>query len=186
MATKQTSKATTKKSGAAKRAATIDLTDKRIVTETYMERVSAHDLDAILELCTEDVTLTWEPVGTAEGKVPCRQQLEQLFTAFPDFKMEGQIVAIDGDRVVIEYVASGTFEGGPFAGLEPTGRRGSVRCLEVDEFRGDQLARIHTYWDGMEMARQMGVLPSEGTVADRLVRTSTNLATKARKAIARS
>lgn len=161
---------------------TIDLSaaEARATIESYCEAINDHDISAILELSTDQISITWIPVQTFDGKGSVREALEELFTAFPDFAREDEIVAVDGNCVVLKGVATGTFTGGPFVGYEPTGAAGQVRILECVTLKGSHVDRIETYWDGMEMARNLGLLPDADSLGDRLAKGATNLVTKAK------
>lgn len=151
---------------------------------TYDERLNAHDVEGVLELCTDDVTLIW-PIDVFEGKAEMRGALEQLFRAFPDFKRENDTVFATGDHAALEFRASGTFEGGPFGGYEPTGRGGSLHGAELVTVRDGALARIRVYYDQMEFAREVGLLPEEGSPGERAMAGMINAVTKVRQRIRR-
>lgn len=161
---------------------TIDLATEelRSFAERINQVVDDHDVDALMEMCANDIILTWLPVGTYNGKGEVREQWEELFTAFPDFARDAEIIALDKDTIVMRSVATGTFSGGPFAGYEPTGAAGQVRVMDVNHLKNGKIHRMESYWDGLEMARSLGVMPGEGSVADRVARSATNAITKAR------
>lgn len=161
---------------------TIDLAaeELRRLTEEFNAFVADGDVAGLMGMCTDDVSMMWLPVGTFDGKGEVREQWEELFTAFPDFARDTEIIAIDGDTVVSRTIATGTFTGGPFAGYEPTGAAGQVHVIDIVHTKGGKVQRLESYWDGMEMARSLGILPAEGTVADKVARRATNAVTRAR------
>ena len=73
----------------------------------------------------------------------------------------GRIVAGD-TAAVVQWHAAGTFTGGPFQGIAPTGRRVEIRGVDVMEI-ADGLIQYNTiYYDGATFARQIGLLPGLG------------------------
>jgi hypothetical protein len=49
--------------------------------------------------------------------------VRELFVAFPDWALTIEQTVDDGDRrVVVQWTASATFDGGPWQGIERTGR----------------------------------------------------------------
>jgi hypothetical protein len=80
----------------------------------------------------------------------------------------------------------GTFDGGPFQGIEPTGRVIEIRGIDVMEFE-DSLLRYNTvYYDGLSFARQVGLLPAAGSRADRGMLAAFNATTKTKARLRRS
>jgi hypothetical protein len=95
----------------------------------------------------------------------------------------GRILAAGEGVAVGEWTLRGTFSGGPFRGIEPTGRRVELRGVDVMEFEGGLLRRNTVYYDGLAFARQVGMLPSEGTAADRAVVAGFNALTRVRRRV---
>jgi len=91
-------------------------------------------------------------VHGAEGE---RQLIAGYRQAFPDltFTVEEQVV--DGDRVVSRWTATGT-HAGEFAGLAPTGRRGTVGGVSIARFTGGRLTSVWTMWDVHGLFAQLG------------------------------
>ena len=86
---------------------------------------NAHDPDAVAAVFAVDATL--RDVGQPEvlrGRVAIRERAAMLLAAFPDFRLERQVLVIDGDRHADRWIMTGTHRGELF-GLAPTGR--SVR-----------------------------------------------------------
>jgi hypothetical protein len=75
-----------------------------------------------------------------------------------------------------------TFDGAPWQGIEPTGSRVTVRGVDVISLDPDGKVDQNTvYYDGAGFARQIGMLPREGSTADRAVLAAFNLSTKAKE-----
>lgn len=81
--------------------------------------------------------------------------------------MEIEQVIADSNAVAVRWRASGTFDGGPFQGIQPSRRRVDIRGVDVIEVDGDHIVRNTVYYDGAKFARQVGLLPREGSHADR-------------------
>jgi steroid delta-isomerase-like uncharacterized protein len=100
------------------------------------------------------------PVLNAEQ---ARQYNESFLPAFPDLHFEAKRTLVDGDCVVIEWVASGTHEGtltsASGATIPPTHRQGSVSGVLLSTIHDGKIARERTYWDQVEVLQQLGVMP---------------------------
>jgi steroid delta-isomerase-like uncharacterized protein len=110
-----------------------------------------------------------------------------FFDAVPDLHMEVEDVAVAGEpgreRVTVRWHVTGTFSGAPYMGIEPTGRPVDLRGMDFIDVEDGRVAGNNVYYDQLAFARQIGMLPAEGTVADRLMTAGFNLATKARATV---
>jgi len=92
-----------------------------------------------------------------------RQYNQSFLPAFPDLHFAVERTLVDGDRVVVEWVASGTHDGpltaASGATIPPTHRHGSVAGVLISEIRDGKIAREQTYWDQFSLLQQLGVVP---------------------------
>jgi hypothetical protein len=106
----------------------------------------------------------------------------------PDWTLQIENVVDDGDRTaVVQWRATGTFDGSePFIGIEPTGRRLDLRGVDVILVDADfKVATNTVYYDGVEFARQIGMLPPRDSAPERAMLAAFNGATKLRQRIRR-
>jgi steroid delta-isomerase-like uncharacterized protein len=113
----------------------------------------------------------------------------ELFDAVPDLHMEVEDVAVGGesgrDRVTVRWHITGTFSGAPYMGIEPTGRPLDIRGMDLIDVEDGRVAGNNVYYDQLAFARQVGMLPPEGSLGDRLMAGAFNLVTKGRARLAR-
>ena len=125
------------------------------------------------------------PLGPLRGPGAVRSFFAELFAALPDFEFTVTQMVIDSQGATVQWRMRGTFDGGAFQGVEPTGRRIDLRgcdCMEVDE---DGLITSNVaYYDGAAFARQIGMLPAQDSGADRAMRAGFNTVTRVRSALA--
>jgi steroid delta-isomerase-like uncharacterized protein len=140
----------------------------------YLDAWNAGDAEAIAATCTEDVTW-YDPAlpETVHGRAAVRTFVEQTFRAFPDFHVDEAtppLLSATEPLALAPYRFTGTMKGAwePL-GIAPTGARVEVRGIDEYRFRDGQLFGYVTYYDSLDMARQLGVLPPAGSGADRLM-----------------
>jgi steroid delta-isomerase-like uncharacterized protein len=108
----------------------------------------------------------------------------KTFDAVPDLKMEVEDVAIAGEpgheRVTVRWRMTGTFSGAPYLGIEPTGRSIDLRGMDLIDLEDGRVAGNNIYYDQLTFARQIGMLPAEGSFGDRTMTSAFNLATRGR------
>ncbi|MGB0095399.1 MAG: ester cyclase [Solirubrobacteraceae bacterium] len=115
------------------------------------------------------------------------QWFRGLFDAVPDLHMEVEDVAVAGEpgreRVTVRWHITGTFAGAPYVGIEPTGRPLSLHGMDLIDIESGRVAGNNVYYDQLTFARQIGMLPREGSLGDTLMTSAFNLATKGRAAV---
>lgn len=120
---------------------------------------------------------------SVRGKDALAGFFRELFAAFPDWTLEIEQTIDDGDRrVVVQWTARATFDGAPWQGIQPTGSKVTARGVDVISLDSDGKVDQNTvYYDGTGFARQIGMLPREGSMPDRAVLAVFNLTTKAKQ-----
>jgi len=149
----------------------------------YFAAGGRRDLDAMFEYYHPNVVLDLVPVGVFRGAGEYRSFFEDVFRAMPDWEFTVTRVTATGKVGVVEWRMSGTFSGGPFQGIEPNGRRIQLRgcdCLEVED---GKIVKNTAYYDGMEFARSVGMMPAQDSGAERAMKQAFNAVTKVRKAV---
>jgi predicted ester cyclase len=150
---------------------------------SYFDAVIARDPDGMAEHWADDGIEEILPVGIFRGPEEVKGWFTELFTAVPDFEMRVERVLAQENNVLVQWRASGTFSGGPLMGVEPTGRRIELRGLDWLEVEGDKVVRNTAFADGAALARDMGMLPPQGSAAEKAMFGAFNAFTKARGAV---
>jgi ketosteroid isomerase-like protein len=149
------------------------------------DAIAAHDLDQLAEVWDERSTDVFIALDlTVTGERDLRLFFGQLFAALPDLELVTEDVhAVSDEAAVGQWRMSGTFSGGSFQGIEPTGKHLELRGIDVMRFEGHMLRHNDIYYDGLAFARQIGMLPAADSAGDRAIMAAFNAATKARQAI---
>jgi predicted ester cyclase len=165
-------------------AATANETDTGAVAKAYFDAIGERDVEAMVA-CWEPGTVD-RVVGMADLRVPegLRQWFGATFEAVPDFGLEVLDMLVDGDKAAVRWRARGTFDGtGKIEGVAPTGSSIDLEGFDMITVRDGKIVSNDAYTNGMEMARQMGVMPSAGSAAERAMLAATNARTAARDRI---
>jgi len=121
---------------------------------------NAQDIEKFLTYCTDDIV--YEAMSGARlirGKEEMRPYLGEVFSAFPDFKIDLKLAFACDGWAAMEWIMSGTFKGvlQPL-GLQPTGKRFSVRGASITKLRDNKVWRNTDYYDSADLFRQIGVM----------------------------
>ena len=150
----------------------------------YFAALSAHDLDA--------ATACWRPgaidrmVGAQELVAPdgIRDYFSALFAAFPDFELEVLETTTGRSRSAVRWRAHATFAGpGMFQGFTPNHARIVLEGCDVVTVEDGLIVHNDAYIDSGDIARQLGLLPSAGSVAEVRLAKLANARTRAMAAI---
>ena len=150
----------------------------------YFEAIDNQDLDAIVEHWSEDSVDDIVAVGVLRGHDEMRQYFASLFAAVPDARMTVTRLVAGEQSCAAEWRIEGTFDSAPYMGIEPTGKHVEVRGLDLFELEDGQIVSNTGYFDGAAFARQIGMLPADGSGADRAMKSAFNAMTKLRRAVA--
>ena len=153
----------------------------REVARALFDAFTKRDFDAALALDTDDAVGDVVAIGAFRGKPAIRRFLDELLGAFPDYELTVDRVFGDDANAVVQWSATGTFSGGPFQGIEPTGKRIEMRGVDVVEVIEGRVVRDTMYYDGASLARQIGLLPRYGSRTDSAALAAFNTLTRLRQ-----
>jgi steroid delta-isomerase-like uncharacterized protein len=150
---------------------------------SYLEALAARDSDAMMSHWDPDGVEDLVSVGVLRGQPEIRGFFEELFAAMPDLEITVRRLVADDRHAVVEWRMTGTFTGGPWQGIEPTGGRIDMRGLDLLEIEDKRILSNTAYSDGAEIARQVGMLPAQDSGAERAMKGTFNAVTRVRKAV---
>ncbi|MDQ3735199.1 MAG: nuclear transport factor 2 family protein [Actinomycetota bacterium] len=130
--------------------------------QRYAAAKNAHDVDAILSLCSDDCRYATVGLGAPiRGKTALRAFYSALFEALPDYAGEFEGTAFGPDSAVVWGRFTGT-SSAQFMGIEvEAGRRIEIPVTFVCQFRDGLVERDRGFLDTATLAEQLGV-PLEG------------------------
>jgi steroid delta-isomerase-like uncharacterized protein len=149
------------------------------IAKTIFERLNHRDLEGTAEFACEDVDEYWPVVGRLQGVAAVRAHFAAIFAAMPDFKIDVERMAADGETVFVHWHMTGHFTGAPFYGLAATGREIDLRGTDCFTIHDGKVTSNFIAYDGMSFAVQAGILPASGSRMDHLITHLTNLRTRA-------
>jgi glyoxylase-like metal-dependent hydrolase (beta-lactamase superfamily II)/predicted ester cyclase len=159
-------------------ATTEEATAAGAVASDYFEAIGNRDLDAAVAL--------WKPGGreNVRGQVDTtapdgvREFLGGMLAALPDAQLEVVSQTTEGERSTVHWRATGTFAGAPLNGIEPTGARITLEGVDVITVREGKIVNNDAFLDGMGFARQLRMLPAQGSKAEERMAKAFNARTR--------
>ena len=124
--------------------------------EKFGEAINTGKLEMIRDVVSDKV----KDHDPADIQGPGAQGYIDFFsmmrTAFPDFEVDVEHMVTDADNVSFAYTASGTHKG-EFMGVSPTGKKFSVRGMQISRFEDGKLVERWGSTDELGILKQLGV-----------------------------
>ncbi|MBX5440354.1 MAG: ester cyclase [Solirubrobacteraceae bacterium] len=149
------------------------------VARAYLRAISEHDLAA--------AAACWAPGGreTIHGQVETTAPdgivayFSAILDAIPDLRLEELSCTAEADRCTIRSRMTGTFAGtGRLQGVKPNGARIDLEIVDNLVVRDGRIVANDAYLDGLTLARQIGVLPPDGSPAQQAITRAVNARTR--------
>ena len=163
------------------------ITRRKAVEQTlrsYFEAMDNRDAEAMAAHWREDGVEDIVPVGVLRGHDELRDYFEALFAAMPDARTTVTRLVAGEQSCAVEWRLEATLNGAPLMGIEPNGKHIEIRGFDLFELEDGELVSNTAYFDGAGLARQIGMLPADGSGADRAMKSAFNAMTKVRRALA--
>jgi ketosteroid isomerase-like protein len=144
------------------------MTSPRAVTDAFTAAYNAHQVTRAAEYYRPDVVLSTPDAGELMGREQAAEYLRASLEAFPDARVEVLVKHDSGDTTIDEWTFHGTHTGPlPLPSgetLPATGRRVSVRGVDVVTHAGGGIASHRMYFDQVQFPSALGLVPAdEGT-----------------------
>lgn len=144
----------------------------RELAARYIDAWNGQNAQAMADLLTEDVV--WSDPALPEpvrGIAAVQEFMRSSWQAFPDLRFEEPNpphLSVNGDRVAWAWRMHGTMNG-PVEppGFAPTGRKMTVDGVDLWILRDGRIADYRAFYDLMDLARQLGIMPPTGSRAER-------------------
>ena len=132
------------------------------LAQQVLDAINAHDADALRELWADGVEERF-PDKTCHGKEELSAYFKGLWAAMPDFNLQLVSAVEDGESVFARWTLTGTHTGGQFNGIDTTGKSISMVGMDQFTFRDGKMVSNFVVFDQMEVGRQLGLLPPDGS-----------------------
>jgi hydroxyacylglutathione hydrolase len=137
------------------------------IARRYFAAIDARDLDTAVALWAEggrDDVRGRVNVVAPEG---VREFLGELIEALPDLSMEVLSTTTEGERCGVHWRLRGTFAGpGTFGGIAPTGSAIDLEGFDLVTVQDGLIQHNDAFTDSMTFARQVGMMPAQGSSAE--------------------
>jgi len=126
--------------------------------------VSSGDFDAIDQVVSPNFVEheTVDP-GLPAGREGMKALFKTVRQAMPDMVMTPEDIVVEGDRVAVRAVMTGT-QTGEFLGIPPSGKHVQITVMDLVRMENNQVAEHWGVSDMLAFMTQIGAIPAPGTV----------------------
>jgi steroid delta-isomerase-like uncharacterized protein len=164
----------------------VDLAWLRRFTDDWLAAWNSHEPDRLLGLMTGDVVYddaAWPTLMRGHRQV--REFLATAWRALPDMTfalVEGPYVHPEQPKAAFHWSGTATFTG-PLdpPGFAPTGRSVTFEGVDFHEYRDGKVAGLRIDFDMMDVSRQLGLMPAQGSRSERALAAAQRLGARARR-----
>jgi hydroxyacylglutathione hydrolase len=149
------------------------------VTRRYFEAIDARDLDTAVSLWAEGGRENVR--GRVDVLAPegVREFIGELIAAVPDLNMQIISTTSEDDRCGVHWRTTGTFAGpGHFGGVAPTGNPVVLEGFDLLTVKDGLIQSNDAFTDSMTFARQIGMMPPQGSTAEQRMMGAFNAKTR--------
>ena len=129
--------------------------DNLKTTEALGAAVSSGNLSALREIFSPRVVDHDPAPDQGRGPDGFIDFFTMMRSAFPDLKVAAERVVSNPTDVAMAYTLTGTHQGN-FLGIAPTGKRVSVRGLQISRFEDGKIVERWGSSDEMGLVKQLG------------------------------
>lgn len=137
--------------------------NKALVRRFYEEVWGAGNVLVTAEVFAEDyVRHDLRPGQALPGPAGQAKIAADFRAAFPDLRMQLDLMLGEGDLVAARWTTEGT-NTGPWAGRPPTGRRARFLGVNIFRFRDGKVVELWNHRDDLGLMQQLGTEIYAGT-----------------------
>lgn len=136
------------------------LTENKALSRRSIEEIfNKGNPSAIEELYATDYVMHTTHPGLSPDLDGFKQFVNLYRSAFQNLRITIEDQIAEGDMVTTRWTARGTLKG-ELMGIAPTGNQVTVTGIGVERLAGGKFVEGWNVFDGADMLRQLGVLPS--------------------------
>jgi glyoxylase-like metal-dependent hydrolase (beta-lactamase superfamily II)/predicted ester cyclase len=149
------------------------------VARRYFEAIDAHDVESATAMWVSGARENVRGQVDVLAPEGVREFIGELVGAMPDLNMQVVSTTTEGERCGVQWRLTGTFAGpGRFGGVAPTGNPIELEGFDLLTVRDGLIQGNDAFTDSMTFARQIGMMPPQGSSAEQRLTGAFNVKTR--------
>jgi steroid delta-isomerase-like uncharacterized protein len=161
----------------------VDVTSTELLRWVF-ERINAHDVVSLRPFWTEE-TVEYFPDATCRGADEVAAYFSDKFAAIENFHLDVVAIAESGNDVLVHWRLTGRHTG-TLLGVAATGKTLEIDGSDHFVLRDGRALSNTVVFDQMAFARQVGLMPPDGSAVDRALKAAFNATTRTVQKLRRS
>ena len=150
------------------------------LARAYLAAINDHDVDRAVTYWADGGRETIHGQIDTVAPEGVREYFSGLLASVPDLRLTELSCTAEGERCAIRSRMTGTFAGtAPLFGANPNGARIDLELVDNFVVTDGKIVSNDAYLDGMTVARQLGLLPPDGSPTQAALTRAFNVKTKA-------
>ena len=133
--------------------------NKAVIRRFWEKGLNEHSFETIAEILAPNYTNYFPGAPAPLNRETFQPTVEELFTAFPDLRIEVHETIAEGDAVAARYTLHGTHQG-PFLGIPATGKRIAVPGIAYYHVQDGKMIDDYPGFQALSLMQQLGVVPT--------------------------
>jgi len=152
------------------------------VARRYFEAIDAHDVESATAMWASGARENVRGQVDVLAPEGVREFIGELVGAMPDLNMQVVSTTAEGERCGVQWRLTGTFAGAGgskyFGGVAPTGNPIELEGFDLLTVRDGLIQSNDAFTDSMTFARQIGMMPPQGSSAEQRLTSAFNVKTR--------
>ena len=132
------------------------------LTKEIHDNFSSNQFEKCANLAAPNVEITAHAFGmTFKGKQEFGHFMQGFKQAFPDMVIRHDSIVGNGNKVAVEFTATGTHTGPlktPNGDIPPSGKKVNLKVAEFYEWENGHFTKMKNYQDAADLMRQIGAM----------------------------
>jgi steroid delta-isomerase-like uncharacterized protein len=134
--------------------------NKALAQRFYNEVINSHNVAGVKSFVTTDfIDHNPSPGHTGKGLDDLVAQLNEMFTALPDFHVTADLLVAEEDTVVTYLTMTGT-NTGPFLNMPASNKPVKINGIDIVRIKDGKATERWGVFDDLSMMTQMGMVSS--------------------------
>jgi steroid delta-isomerase-like uncharacterized protein len=129
------------------------------LANAFVEAYNAHDVEKLIALYADDISITTPDVTVLKGKEPHQRYYAAWFQSVPDVRAQIRMLVIEGDVFVLELLETGTYTKTlPTRGAPPA-RKQKLRYpfVIIGRVKSGKIVSMRFYENDLIIERQLRI-----------------------------
>ncbi len=130
----------------------------KFIYEQLADAVNRRELDALDQIFDQNLINHGADPNEPRGGYHFKQIFRELIAACPDFQVTVEDTIVEGDKLVVRWIDTGTHTGAPLFGAPATGKQIILTGIDILRIRDGKIVERWAENDKMYLMETLGLI----------------------------